>query len=47
MRVTGWSYFENCIWGRAPCSGAQMRNGFLVLNFIAWALILASFELLT
>jgi hypothetical protein len=51
MRVAGWSpirsCFENCILGRAPCSGPQMRNGFIALNFIAWAIILASFELLT
>jgi hypothetical protein len=45
MRVV--SYFETCIWSRAPCSGPQMRNGFLVLNFIAWALIFAAVELLT
>jgi hypothetical protein len=45
MRVA--SYFENCIWSRSRCSGPQMRNGFLVLNFIVWALIFAGFELLT
>jgi hypothetical protein len=51
MRVARWSlvrsYLENCISGRPACSGRQMRHGFVVLNFIAWALILMSFELLT
>lgn len=50
MRVAGWSpvrSFENCVSGRSACSGKQMRNGFFVLNMIAWALILAGFELLT
>jgi hypothetical protein len=49
MRIAGWSrtYFGNCLSGRDACSGRQMRNGFFVLNFVAWVVILAGFELLT
>ena len=41
------SYFGTCLGARAECSGKQMRNGFLMLNLIAWAIILAGVEFLT
>jgi hypothetical protein len=51
MQVAKWntvrSYFETCIYSQQECSGRQMRNGFLVLNLIAWAIILAGIQLLT
>jgi hypothetical protein len=33
--------------GRTPCSGKQMRNGFFMLNLIAWVIILTGIEFLT
>jgi hypothetical protein len=34
--------FSNCLRGRhlGSCSGREMRQGFFVLNAIAWALLL-------
>jgi hypothetical protein len=37
----------NCIAGRAECSASQMRGGFVLLNFLAWVIILASIKFLT
>jgi hypothetical protein len=51
MQVAKWntvrSYFDSCVAGRAECSGKQMRNGFVVLNLVVWAVILAGIQLLT
>lgn len=49
MPIARWSqlhaYFECCV-GRASCSGRQMRNGFFMLNLIAWVLLIIGAELL-
>lgn len=51
MQVAKWntvrSYFETCALSGRECSGRQMRNGFLMLNLIAWAIILVGIKLLT
>jgi hypothetical protein len=51
MQVARWSsvrsYFDSCITGRTECSGRQMRNSFLVLDLVVWAVILAGIKLLT
>jgi hypothetical protein len=51
MQVARWSIvrscFETCVSGGRGCSGRQMRNGFLVLNLIVWAVVLAGIKLLT
>lgn len=40
------SFLSHCIAGRDECSAPQMRGGFLMLNFLAWVIILAGIKFL-
>ena len=41
------SFVSQCIAERGECSGPQMRGGFVLLNLLAWVVILAGIKFLT
>lgn len=41
------SLLNKCIAEPNECSASQMRGGFVLLNFLAWVIILASIKFLT
>ncbi|HWK95883.1 MAG TPA: hypothetical protein VNR39_10705 [Pseudolabrys sp.] len=40
------SFLHHCVTGRSECSAPQMRGGFVVLNLLAWIIILVGLKLL-